>query len=307
MGWYWGSSRSVYGRWAACTGAIAAGVLVSAVTAQTAPTLEGSSTVPTDRSAFTLFHPTPRDQMREMSTDRPDTTESPFTVDAGHVQLEMSFIEYSRDRWNDAGATVEGIAVAPLLLRVGVLDSVDVELGVNPWGREREKDRATGDQSTAEGFGDTIVRVKWNLCGNDGEGVAFGLLPFIKLPTADDDVGNGKVEGGLILPLAFNLPWDFEVGTMAEFDVLRSAADERYVVDFVHSVTVGHAVVEPVSAYLEYAGFANLNHDEDYRGFVDTGLLWTVTKDVQLDAGVRIGVTKAAEDFAVFAGISLRY
>jgi hypothetical protein len=45
-----------------------------------------AATGPADKSAFSLFNPTPRELMREMSTDRPDTTESPYTVDAGHFQ-----------------------------------------------------------------------------------------------------------------------------------------------------------------------------------------------------------------------------
>jgi len=31
-----------------------------------------------DKSDYTLFNPTPKAQMRELSTDRPDTTESPY-------------------------------------------------------------------------------------------------------------------------------------------------------------------------------------------------------------------------------------
>src|SRR5687767_2381830 len=50
-----------------------------------------------DKSGYHLFDPTPRALMREMSTDRPDTTESPRTVDAGHFQLEMSFVDFTRE------------------------------------------------------------------------------------------------------------------------------------------------------------------------------------------------------------------
>jgi hypothetical protein len=35
-----------------------------------------------DKSQFHLFNPTPKALMRELSTDRPDQTESPYTVDA---------------------------------------------------------------------------------------------------------------------------------------------------------------------------------------------------------------------------------
>ena len=52
-------------------------------------------------------------ELRELSTDRPDTTESPFTVDRGHVQIELSFAEWTRDKehleeatsWSAVGAS----------------------------------------------------------------------------------------------------------------------------------------------------------------------------------------------------------
>jgi hypothetical protein len=40
-----------------------------------------------DKSAFNLFNPTPAGSLREMNLDGPGTTESPYTVDAGHFQI----------------------------------------------------------------------------------------------------------------------------------------------------------------------------------------------------------------------------
>ena len=48
-----------------------------------------------DKSGYNLFNPTPSNMMRELTPDRPDKTESPYTVDAGHFQLEMSFVEFT--------------------------------------------------------------------------------------------------------------------------------------------------------------------------------------------------------------------
>ena len=39
---------------------------------------------------------------REISTDRPDKTESPYTVEAGHVQFELNLIEFG---WDDSYPT----------------------------------------------------------------------------------------------------------------------------------------------------------------------------------------------------------
>ena len=42
-------------------------------------------------------------------------------------------------------------------------------------------------------------------------------------------------------------------------------------------------------------------------GTVDLGLTYALTKNIQLDAGVNIGVTRAADDWNPFVGISFRF
>src|SRR6185436_13756478 len=71
-----------------------------------------------DKSGYTFSNPTPDRLLRELATDRPDVTESPFTVDAGHVQLEMDFANFMRNRL-DGTRTAEWEA-APLNLRLGL-------------------------------------------------------------------------------------------------------------------------------------------------------------------------------------------
>jgi hypothetical protein len=44
---------------------------------------------------------------------------------------------------------------------------------------------------------------------DDRGAVAAAVLPYIKLPTAQSGLGNGRVEGGLILPLSFSAPGGF--------------------------------------------------------------------------------------------------
>src|SRR5687768_7839887 len=79
-----------------------------------------------DKSGYHLFNSTPREQMREMSTDRPDKTESPYTVDAGHFQIEMDLFSYSYDRYNSARRDVraESLSIAPMNLKAGLCNNV---------------------------------------------------------------------------------------------------------------------------------------------------------------------------------------
>ena len=80
------------------------------LTANVQAALEGGTRTAAapDKSTYNLFNPTPRELMREMSTDRPDQTESPYTVDAGHFQMEMDFVKATFDRDKSGGRRAHG-------------------------------------------------------------------------------------------------------------------------------------------------------------------------------------------------------
>lgn len=245
-----------------------------------------------------------------MSTDRPDTTESAYSLDAGHVQFELSIVDYTRDRRNDDNETRESVAIAPMLVKVGLTNRTDLQLGINPYSIDRAESRDDGTTSETEGFSDTIVRLKVNLWGNDDTGewaTAMAVMPYISIPTGRDGLSSRHLDGGLIVPFAVSLPADFSMGIMAQLDWLRSQEDDRTVFDFVHTATISHDLIGDLGGYIEYAGFANLNHDEKYRGYFDAGLTYAINDDVQLDGGVRIGLTRAADDLGLFLGLSWRF
>jgi hypothetical protein len=43
--------------------------------------------------SYNLCRPVPGVELRDMETDRPDVTESPITVDAGHFQYESDLVQ----------------------------------------------------------------------------------------------------------------------------------------------------------------------------------------------------------------------
>lgn len=138
-----------------------------------------------DKTRYDLFHPTPESELRELKTDRPDKTESAYTVDAGRFQIEMDLVHFSYDQHNSArdGTIVRSWSFAPMNLKVGLRHDVDFQLVLSPHGYAHTSDPASG-VSKQRGFGDTVTRVKWNLWGNDGGRTAFALMPYLKWPTA---------------------------------------------------------------------------------------------------------------------------
>ncbi|MCI0363929.1 MAG: transporter [Phycisphaerales bacterium] len=267
---------------------------IASALAPCTPMAWAQSSLAHQKHAYTLLNPTPRDLMRELSADRPDVTESPYTVDAGHIQIEMSFVDYVREGGSNS------LTVAPMNIKLGVLNNTDVQLVIDPYVIEQNGQRA-------EGFGDTQLRAKVNLWGNDEGRSALALMPYIKLPTASDEIGNDEVEGGLIVPFATQLADGWSLSLMAEFDGVYDPADDNYDLEFLYTVALGHDITDRLGGYVEYIGIASTDSESDYRGLIGMGVTFAVTEDFQLDGGVNFGLTDAADDFNPFIGMTVRF
>ena len=267
-------------------------------------TSSGSTNTP-DKGGYDLFHLAPPGLMRELSPDRPDKTESPYTVDAGHYQLEMDFANYT---YNDVGGTTtRAWNVVPFNIKAGLLNNVDLQFVFDNYLNVRTENRATGAAMTQSGVGDFTTRLKINLWGDDGGRTAFALLPFVKFPTSTDNLGNDAVEGGVIFPLAVKLPDAFDLGLETAVTWLRDDNDGDYHADFINSVTCDHAIIGKLSGYLEFFSDISTESHSAWVGTVDTGLEFLVTENIQLDYGCNFGVTRAADNFNPFAGITVRF
>jgi hypothetical protein len=133
------------------------------------------------------------------------------------------------------------------------------------------------------------------------------MMPFVKLPTNQDDLGNNAVEGGLIFPFAMELPRGWDLGATAAVGFLRDGADSDYHAAFLSSITLGHDLTEKLAGYVEFFGEVSAGHGSTWVGTVDVGLTYALSPDLQLDAGVNLGVTKSAEDVSPFLGLTWRH
>ena len=255
-----------------------------------------------DKSRHHLFNPTPLAEMREMSTDRPDQTESPFTVDAGHVQLEVDFVKFTCDRHSPDGTRTEVWNIAPVNLKIGLFNNVDLQIVFDHYVHERTRNPA----SRASGFGDITARLKINLWGNDGGATALAIMPYFKLPLDASNLRNGDTEGGVILPLAVALPGGWSMGLMTEVDFVSDGAG-GHDTEWVNSITFSHDIAGKLGGYVEFFSVAGNAPGFDWQGQADIGFTYGLSDDVQFDFGCNFGITKSAPDFQPFAGISIRF
>ncbi|MFA7343082.1 MAG: transporter [Terrimicrobiaceae bacterium] len=282
--------------------AIAAADAKEPHTQQTPPPI--SAPVPaTDKWQYNLFNPTPRSLMREMSTDRPDKTESAYTVDAGHFQIEATLVQFGIDTRNADGENVFGINAGNVNIKAGLTNNADFQVVAENYLYERV--RSDGAATRKSGYGDTQMRLKVNLWGNDGGTTALAVMPYINWPTNTNGFGNKRVEGGIIVPLAMELPCGFGMGVMTEVDFVASDGNGCGV-NFVNSITFSRDIVGNLAGYAEcYTSLPDTGRDPIIT--LDVGLTYAFTDDILFDVGINFGVTEAAEDFNPFAGFSVRF
>ena len=238
--------------------------------------------------------------VREMSTDRPDTTESGYTVPAGMFQVELSFFDYSYDA--DLGTISDQWIYGQMNFKAGLTQSTDLQVIVNSHAIAGESER--GDSTRTSGFGDITVRLKKNLFGNDSGPAALALMPYITIPT-HTKVSDEAWAGGLIMPLSVALSDRLSLGLMGEADLVHDPETNGYDLEWLHSATLGLSLTEKLGMYVELVGIAG--QDADYVGIFDAGLTFAVTDALIFDAGVRIGMNRPAPDFGVFSGVSFRF
>ncbi len=260
--------------------------------------------------AYDLFHPVPEDKLRDFNPDRPSQFTGPFTVDAGHFQLEMDLANYALDRHNPAHARVDMDQwnAAPFDLRIGLTDRTEIDFLYGGYLNLRTIDHSIRESTVQSGFGDLTLLFKYNLFGNDGGTFAFGILPYLKIPTNTANLGNKRVEGGVMLPLSVNLPANFQLGLQTEFDAIRNDADTRFEPAFTNIAYLGYTLLnKKLTFYGEWYSRVNVGPDSAVDGEVDTGLLYYIGKNAEVDFGCNFGVTRAAADFEPFAGFSVRF
>lgn len=260
----------------------------------------GATEAMVDKRDYSWRTPVPENQMREMSTDRPDATESPFTIDPGHVQLEMNFASYARE--NENGDRLTEWEAAPFNLRFGITANFEAGFFLVPFRTETEK-LAGGARLRRSGVGDTTLRGKWNFNGNDGGDSAWGLIVDVKLPTASDGMSNDKLEGAVTLPVAFTLGAGWEGAAMTSVAAAYTAAGEyRAVWD--NTITAGHDLSANVAGFLELTSSTG---DGSHVATFNCGVTRRFGAHVQLDAGLNVGLSRAAPDISVFTGLSRRF
>jgi Putative MetA-pathway of phenol degradation len=259
---------------------------------------------PYDSAHFSWRRPVPRTRLRELQPGRPGVTESPFTVDAGHAQLEMDGLRLVNEGSADASQS-RSLHLAYSTLKLGLSRRTDLQLELPLYAVAKQRpapDSAWTDRHT--GLGDATLRLKHNFLGDDQDGsLALAIIGAITLPTGGG-TGAGAAEYALLLPLdlelseqanlegqlATRLAYDRETAT--RYWLLSPSTALEY--DFTdHLGLVTEAVAQWDSAQRRWLASVNV------------APIFKISPNVQLDFGAHFALNQRS-DQEYFVGFTLR-
>ncbi len=255
---------------------------------------------------YSLFNPTPDEKLREFSTDRPGKSHSTKTVDPGRFQIEADFYNYTWDPGGSWGTSTRAYSVGNPIFKVGITSWMDFEIATSLFSSVSQ--RSGGAQMGARGFGDTALGAKINLFGNDSGDQSLALIPFVKLPTAAPGVGNDHVEFTLNVPytVALSKPWSLTLEP--NFGILRNSSNAAYRENYGFIANLSRPVFsETITAAIEIAVDYSSEGPSQTRVSFDPSLQWLITKNLQLDVGIYIGLTPVTPKYNPYVGISYRF
>lgn len=289
-----------------------------ALQATTAPTSEEASgspikapvvekPIPSLLGGWAWRHPAPLTEPIE--TDRPDYTESPNTVPRGHAQLEGGYTF----TYCPQGRTRSSAQTAPeLLLRAGLLDQLELRVGWDgyTWTHEGHRGPAQFGQTAtiadwSQGGADQYLGFKWKLVNQQGLRPDFALIPAVTVPTGSDGFSSGNVDPQIKLAWGYDLAPKWDVTGNVNFVV--PTQDGTRFLQTQASASLEYELLADLSAFFEYYGFYPSALGTDCAHTLDTGLLWRITPNFQVDWRIGGGLNDEADRFFAGVGFAIRF
>jgi hypothetical protein len=246
-----------------------------------------------------------QEQPPELVTDRPDQTESAEVVPRGFFQLEAGWVHTVDD---EDGVTDRSDDIGNFLLRIGIFENVELRLGWNGFtARDR---RAVSVDESQSGLRDADLGAKIKLAEERGARPQIALLGALVLPVGDDEVSESRFDPAFRFAFAHTLSDRLGVGYNLGM-VWESEADDdgerKLLSSAIYTLASGVAITDTVSAYVELFGSIPATASGTPSNSFDGGFVWLVRPNLQLDIEAGVGLSSAAADWFIGAGLSVRF
>lgn len=247
-----------------------------------------------------------RAEDRSYCPDRPGIGTPACTMAPGQFSVEMGAGDWTLNR--DDTQREDTFTVGDALVRYGIADHAEVQVGWGMLGFSRTHDRLTGEIDHRSGTGDVTLALRRNLANPDGSGLSVAVMPYVTLPTGREPFGAGDWGAGMLVPLSYELSDSWSLSATTEFDAaVDGDGNGRH---FAFSETVGASVSlsDKWSVTAEYQVLADRDPEgHSVQHLSGLSLAWQPRDNLQFDVGANAGLDRDADDLEVYFGVSRRF
>ena len=236
-----------------------------------------------------------RDSLPPIDTDRPDFTDGVHTLAVGHWQLETGYT-YQRARGADGGHTH---SVPEALVRFGLLPRIELRIGENYLVQQGDG----ADAGTVRGFDDTYLGTKIGASGQHGLLPSLSFEVKANIPTGSDGISAHRVLPGGAVLLGWESSGPWSAGIEA-FGTGTASGDAQ----MVGSLSVQYQASTRAQFYGEVFTLQPIDAGPGSgpAHYANSGVLWLLGNDMQVDARVGVGLNQNADRFFFGLGFAIR-
>jgi len=234
----------------------------------------------------------------------PLITDDAGTQGQGKFQIEITG-QYDEDKASDAGASVKSTGVeTAATLSYGLFETADLVLAVPySWAKVKQDGATVYDE---DGFADMAFDVKWRFFERDGISLAF--KPGLRIPTGSDERGLGAGRAGYQAFLIGSL----ETGSWGFHANLGYIGNENKVEEEKNLWHASLAATCEIVKDLTVVGNVGMERNtdkgaDDDPAFLIGGLVYSLSENIDIDAGVKCGLNDDETDWSAMAGVAFRF
>ena len=234
-------------------------------------------------------------ELGEMSTDRPDFTESTDTIARGWTQLEGGVLS----NWHALASGQDRAIGAPYsLLRLGLTRFAELRLSAD--GFTSESGAVDGAWEQHSGGSDLEIASKVRVLDEKVHLPALAFIAGASVPTGAGYFSSGRVNPFLELCWSKSLPGGFDAGGNVNFQWGGTETEHAY------SLSVGHKLGRGFGVYGEIYRISPIDGDEAAHWVANSGITKLLGTNAQLDIEAGHTVNARTPYWFVGAGFAIR-
>ena len=228
-------------------------------------------------------------QLEPITADRPDQTESPFTVPKRYIQAEIG-CSYENTRSHSSS-----ILIPTTLIKYGLTNRLELRLIT-------ELEQAKDVSKTYTGINPVKIGFKTTLIDEKGWIPTIAFLGHLYLAP----VASKQNQLDFYAP-AFRLSFEHTLSSKISLGYNMGAEWDGFTADpvFLYTLTTGYAISEKLGSFIELYGFMPQHDISDHH--IDGGLTYLLNNNMMLDVSGGASIDSHSHSYFLSLGFSFRF